>query len=454
MRIMFLGDSLTEGFEVPGAYRWKVLQTFPQMQAVGTLSDARGLRHEGHIGYSLEAIEHNLDGWLEQSRPEAVVLLAGSNNLATDSSEYIVEHLANIVQRLKASHVKSIYVSTLPWADRFEFEAAAVNALLRRNVPLWGDGVSIVDMGCGLQPYVMFVDDCHPNRIGFEVMADSLIEAIRFGKTSCAPKWEVPARDYIQTAGVSTGAFGVPVFLASDSFGASDEFRQMLTKALPGYNFVGINERYPDFAVNQISARLSGPAGAIQKYKPIKLIVFAGLDELSTKAVPPLRIVQDLGSLSNNAQSELITLQVSVLEIPKVHGLEAMVDEANRILGERINAWVPGGSVYQPRAELVSLRLYNTMYDSRRDEVISATNSPTWAGNALVARAIVQSLGGNPELVPLFPPTPPPKLPIPVVAPPVKPPPRPPTKSPSGSGGLLALAAVGIGAAYLISKKG
>src|SRR6266536_3824928 len=92
IRIMPLGDSLTDGFDVPGGYRielWSLLAGDGLcVDFVGSLTNGPRTMpdrdHEGHSGWRIDQIAGSAGPWLERHRPQIVLLLVGTNDVVQD----------------------------------------------------------------------------------------------------------------------------------------------------------------------------------------------------------------------------------------------------------------------------------------------------------------------------------------------------------------------------------
>src|SRR3954471_16172733 len=89
VRVMPLGDSITEGTQVPGGYRIGLWQ---RMAAAGYRVDLVGTQfngpaalgdhdHEGHPGWRIDQIDANITGWLGATTPHTVLLHIGTNDI-------------------------------------------------------------------------------------------------------------------------------------------------------------------------------------------------------------------------------------------------------------------------------------------------------------------------------------------------------------------------------------
>src|SRR5690349_19416777 len=89
VRVMPLGDSITEGTQVPGGYRTGLWQ---RMAGGGYRVDLVGSQfngpsslgdhdHEGHPGWRIDQIDANITGWLQATSAHTVLLHIGTNDV-------------------------------------------------------------------------------------------------------------------------------------------------------------------------------------------------------------------------------------------------------------------------------------------------------------------------------------------------------------------------------------
>src|SRR3954451_2836028 len=89
VKVMPLGDSITEGTQVPGGYRIGLWQRMAsggyrvdfvgsQVNGPGNLGDHD---HEGHPGWRIDQIDANISGWLRTYNPHTVLLHIGTNDV-------------------------------------------------------------------------------------------------------------------------------------------------------------------------------------------------------------------------------------------------------------------------------------------------------------------------------------------------------------------------------------
>src|SRR5215212_10444100 len=124
VRVMPLGDSITEGTQVPGGYRNGLWQRFTangyrvdfvgsQFNGPSSLGDHD---HEGHPGWRIDQIDANIVGWLRTSTPHTVLLHIGTNdvlqnfNLGTAPNRLpaLIDHITN------TAPTAAVFVAQIP----------------------------------------------------------------------------------------------------------------------------------------------------------------------------------------------------------------------------------------------------------------------------------------------------------------------------------------------------
>jgi lysophospholipase L1-like esterase len=192
-RVMPLGDSITEGTQVPGGYRvglwqragggnYRVDFVGSQFNGPESLGDHD---HEGHPGWRIDQIDANVVSWLGNTGPRTVLLHIGTNDVIQEND------LANAPARLSA--LVDRITATVPDADVFvatiipmggdarESAVRAYNATIpamvqsRANA---GKRVHLVDMHAALTADDL-IDGIHPTATGYDKMAATWYSALR-----------------------------------------------------------------------------------------------------------------------------------------------------------------------------------------------------------------------------------------------------------------------------------
>lgn len=195
LRIMPLGDSITDGFTVPGGYRTPL---WHRAEADGRWDDFVGSQfngpadlgdhdHEGHSGWRIDEIDAQVTGWVQSASPRTVLLHIGTNDVvqdfdlakAPDRLSALIDHLTT------AAPDADVFVSDIiPLADpALEERAQSYNAAVPAVVRQWADQgrhVHFVPMHDALGTGDL-ADGVHPNATGYSAMADRWYGALTAG---------------------------------------------------------------------------------------------------------------------------------------------------------------------------------------------------------------------------------------------------------------------------------
>ena len=183
VRVMPLGDSITDGLTVPGGYRIGLWQRFTtagyKVDFVGSLSNGPASLgdhdHEGHSGWRIDQIDANIVGWLNTFQPHTVLLHIGTNDISQN------DDLPNAPARLSTliDHI----TATAPTAEVFVAQIiplsfndaavqtfnAAIPGIVQSKVNA-GKHVHLVNMHSAVSTADL-ADGVHPNATGYDKMA-------------------------------------------------------------------------------------------------------------------------------------------------------------------------------------------------------------------------------------------------------------------------------------------
>lgn len=182
---MPLGDSITDGYNVPGGYRIELedllVEDRRSVDFVGSRSNGPASladrEHEGHSGWRIDEIAANVDGWLGAHQPEVVLLKIGTNDILQNYDlAGAPRRLSELIDRITtAVPSATILVSTLaPLGDAQQDERvrsfnAAIPAIVNGKVA-GGKDVELVDMYPALTTGDL-ADGVHPSSAGYDKMA-------------------------------------------------------------------------------------------------------------------------------------------------------------------------------------------------------------------------------------------------------------------------------------------
>jgi lysophospholipase L1-like esterase len=197
VRLMPLGDSITEGASLEASYRYWLFRELAaagyNVDFVGGLRGARSGEapegfdgdHEGHWGWRADEVLRELPAWARAARPDVALVHLGHNDLFQgESVETTLEELRGIVGVLRevnpgiwvllAAIVPSTYPSLSGVGD-LNRGVAEIAAELDRP----GARVVAVDLATGFDPVADTLDGAHPNVEGARKMASAWFAALR-----------------------------------------------------------------------------------------------------------------------------------------------------------------------------------------------------------------------------------------------------------------------------------
>lgn len=198
VKIMPLGDSITDGLTVPGGYRIELWQSFLNggynVDFVGSLANgpsSLGDRdHEGHSGWTISQIDANIAGWLQTYTPRTILLHIGTNDMVWGDPGGAPARLSALIDHITAQLPEAeLFVATiipLPFADaNVQAFNAQIPGIVQSKVDA-GLHVHLVEMYSALTPADL-ADGVHPNATGYAKMAAVWYEALLSVPESLTP---------------------------------------------------------------------------------------------------------------------------------------------------------------------------------------------------------------------------------------------------------------------------
>ncbi|KOV90091.1 ricin-type beta-trefoil lectin domain protein [Nocardia sp. NRRL S-836] len=192
-RVMPLGDSITEGTQVPGGYRIGLWQRFgsgnyrvdfvgSQFNGPASLGDHD---HQGHPGWRIDQIDANVVTWLRNTNPRTVLLHIGTNDILQNYNVASAPaRLSALVDRITATVPNAdVFVATIiPLANSGQESAArqynaTIPGMVQSKVNA-GKRVRLVDMHAALTTADL-IDGVHPTATGYDKMAAAWYAALR-----------------------------------------------------------------------------------------------------------------------------------------------------------------------------------------------------------------------------------------------------------------------------------
>ncbi len=178
--ILFLGDSITDGWRKSGSNVW---------------NQCYAPRHAANFGISADRTQHVLwrmeHGELDGIKPKVVVLMIGTNNTGKEHDgtvrntvpQAIIEGVTAVVKGLRSRlpNTKILLLAIFPRGTLDNPQRAQV-ALINTVLPKLDDGrmVKFLDIGSkflepdGTLPVDIMPDLLHPNEKGYQIWADAM----------------------------------------------------------------------------------------------------------------------------------------------------------------------------------------------------------------------------------------------------------------------------------------
>lgn len=190
-RVLPLGDSITAGSNLPGAYRVELLR---QMRAAGLdvdfvgsqrdwLAPLRDREHEGHSGWCIDDLAAVVPG-IGKHRPEVVLLLIGTNDVLSGSDPVRAgqRYAALVDEALTVVPGAFLLVGAVPPLGDSELDerGRALNSAIRDIVAVAaarGSSVTYVDLHAALTAADL-ADGVHPDEGGYRKIAAAWAEAL------------------------------------------------------------------------------------------------------------------------------------------------------------------------------------------------------------------------------------------------------------------------------------
>jgi lysophospholipase L1-like esterase len=233
VHVMPLGDSITEGTQVPGGYRVGLWQ---RLNANGYRVDLVGSQfngpsslgdhdHEGHPGWRIDQIDANIAGWMQSFTPHTVLLHIGTNDIlqnfnvstAPNRLSTLIDHITN------AAPTAEVFVAQIiPLANAGQEAAvrtfnSAIPGIVASKVNA-GRRVHLVDMHSALTTADL-IDGIHPTASGYDKMAGTWYSALRTVSGSIGNQGTVDLLTNGNAESGTTGwtAFGAGTLAANSS---------------------------------------------------------------------------------------------------------------------------------------------------------------------------------------------------------------------------------------------
>jgi lysophospholipase L1-like esterase len=209
LKVMALGDSITfgAGSRTMSSYRVDLRNRLTagglDVDFVGSQASGVGpdLENEGHSGWVIGQLSQQIDGWLATSAPDAVLLMAGTNDTARGLAlPTAPNRLAALINRIRTARPAAhVFVATIVGmrAAAGQRNADAFNARIPAIVASMGNHVHLVDQrsidGRDLR------DNLHPDDVGFAKMSYNWFRGLEKVYNTTGTPWKTAANPYTAT---------------------------------------------------------------------------------------------------------------------------------------------------------------------------------------------------------------------------------------------------------------
>jgi lysophospholipase L1-like esterase len=290
IKIMPLGDSITDGFNVPGGYRVelrrRLLADGFDIDFVGSMSNGPDSlvdkNHEGHIGWSTVLISNSVNWWLDAYQPDVILLMIGTNDMIIDSLyESAPDHLSALIDQIsdRLPNARLVVASiTLMKMDEWSRRALVYNAAIPDMVRLKaseGRNVSFVNMNGALDAGDIS-DSVHPTAAGYDKMANAWYGALIPLLNNAPPKVSV-------TSPADNSSFNAPPVVtleasASDADGSVSKVEffdggvKLGEVTASPYRFAWDTQK-ATAGIHSLTVRVTDDAGTKTSSSPIKVTI-------------------------------------------------------------------------------------------------------------------------------------------------------------------------------------
>lgn len=225
VRVMPLGDSITEGTQVPGGYRiglWQRLATNrytvdfvgTQFNGSSTLGDHD---HEGHPGWRIDQIDANITGWLNTLNPRTVLLHIGTNDIlqnfnvsgAPSRLSTLIDHITTAKPAADVFVAQIIPLSNASQDAAVRTFNSAIPGIVQSKVNA-GKHVHLVNMYAALTTADL-TDGVHPTAGGYDKMAATWYSALLSVAGSIGSPGN-PSGNLLSNGTIESGTTGWTVF--------------------------------------------------------------------------------------------------------------------------------------------------------------------------------------------------------------------------------------------------
>ncbi len=249
LRILALGDSITQGNKDNQSYRYqlwkKLVSANVNMDFVGSMRTADGTDpvwpdfngkafdrdHEGHWGWRVDQILGILGARLTLYMPDVVLLHLGHNDLNQGQDvAQTAEELRQVIAVLRARNpvIKVLLAKLIPTLFAFNTGIIELNRKIEElaateSTP--ASPVRLVDQFSGFNPTNNTIDGVHPNTVGEEKMAQRWFDAL--------VRYDPPDEQVVLTGSPGGSVYAAPLEVTLNSLTMGAAIRYTTNGTIP-----------------------------------------------------------------------------------------------------------------------------------------------------------------------------------------------------------------------------
>jgi acyl-CoA thioesterase-1 len=173
--ILFLGDSLTEGYQLskeeayPAVIERELKKKYPEIKVIN-----------GGVSGATSASGLKRMDWYLRAKPEIMVLCLGANDgLRGIRPEFTEKNLSSVIEKAQERNIKVILAgmkmpTNMGEPYRIQFENIFPKLAKKYNLKL----IPFILEGVGGHPSLNLPDGIHPNPKGHEIMAKTVLKVL------------------------------------------------------------------------------------------------------------------------------------------------------------------------------------------------------------------------------------------------------------------------------------
>lgn len=188
-RVLFIGDSLTRGYDVPYGKGWvELLQAHFEKNITANGGSKPMLVNAGVDGATLQAIYNNLERALHEASYDAVVIMGGTNDIlhGRNAEDCYFSLMRSVHHIQKADSDVIIGLAPQIDCDPDGDDAVLVDYNERLRTYCEEQGLLYIDFykkiaEADYRGEILYAGDVHPNELGYHYMYEAACDVLKSG---------------------------------------------------------------------------------------------------------------------------------------------------------------------------------------------------------------------------------------------------------------------------------